>query len=585
MKGLSWRIFLVLFSIVFSVYLLLPTVLRWTNGTVITRTPKDSDPWYYRVLPAEVLKLGLDLRGGVHLVLGINFEEVRKDAVTKIKKELDNLVKEQKIEGVSIAVNNQGLIEIHFPNDATWSKVDKIVGQYFGDRVDFRNQTSSMATLGLSLLYESNVRTQAIDQTLETLRNRIDEFGISEPTILRHGEDKILVQFPEEREIGRIKDIISRTARLSFQIVRSGPEVPAGPPPMQELDGWLQQFIKEKNIKTTPTKSIASYATEFTAWLGKRLPDGTEVLFKRINDVNTREPSYVPYVLDREPIVTGDELEDAFYGYKPDTQEPIVHFRLLPGGATKFEQATGANVGKMMAIVLDGNVHSAPRINSKIGAQGIIEMGGENRTPQDVMKEVKDTALVLRSGALPAKIEFLEERVIGPSLGEDAIRAGVYSLAVGMLAVFLFMSIYYKASGVVAVIALILNGVFVIASMAAFEGTLSLPGLAGLTLTLGMAVDSNVLIFEHIREELRAGKSVAMAIAEGYSRAFTAILDSNLTTIIAGLVLLGFGYGPIRGFAVTLLMGIIASMYTAIFVTRVIFDWTVVSRGKQSLSI
>lgn len=585
MKGLTWRILLVAFTVVFAVYLLLPTVLKWTTGQTVTRAVKDSDPWYYRLLPAEVLKLGLDLRGGVHLVIGINFEEVRKDAVTKVKKELETLIKDRNVPGTSVAVTPEGLIEVRYPSDEAWTHVDKIIGEYFSDRVDFRNQTANMAQLGLSLVYEANVRTQAIDQTLETLRNRIDEFGIAEPIIQRHGDDKVLVQFPEEKEVGRIKDIIARTARLSFQLERSGPEVPGGPPTAQELQQWVDQFVKEKKIALTATKPITAYLTELNAWLGKRIPEGTEVLFRRESDVNTREATYIPYLLEKEPIVTGDELEDAFYGYKPDTQEPIVHFRLLPGGAAKFEQFTGANVGKFMAIVLDGNVHSAPRINSRIGAQGIIEMGGENRPPQEVLKDVKDTALVLRSGALPAKIEFLEERVIGPSLGEDAIRAGTISLAVGLVTVFLFMAIYYRFSGVVAVLALALNGLFVLACMAAFEGTLTLPGLAGLTLTLGMAVDANVLIFEHIREELRAGKSVAMSIAEGYGRAFTAILDSNLTTIIAGMVLLGFGYGPIRGFAVTMLIGIAASMFTAIFVTRVVFDWAYVAKGKQSISI
>lgn len=585
MKGLTWRILLVAFTVVFAVYLLLPTVLKWTTGQTVTRAVKDSDPWYYRLLPAEVLKLGLDLRGGVHLVIGINFEEVRKDAVTKVKKELETLIKDRNVPGTSVAVTPEGLIEVRYPSDEAWTQVDKIIGEYFSDRVDFRNQTANMAQLGLSLVYEANVRTQAIDQTLETLRNRIDEFGIAEPIIQRHGDDKVLVQFPEEKEVGRIKDIIARTARLSFQLERSGPEVPGGPPTAQELQQWVDQFVKEKKIALTATKPITAYLTELNAWLGKRIPEGTEVLFRRESDVNTREATYIPYLLEKEPIVTGDELEDAFYGYKPDTQEPIVHFRLLPGGAAKFEQFTGANVGKFMAIVLDGNVHSAPRINSRIGAQGIIEMGGENRPPQEVLKDVKDTALVLRSGALPAKIEFLEERVIGPSLGEDAIRAGTISLAVGLVTVFLFMAIYYRFSGVVAVLALALNGLFVLACMAAFEGTLTLPGLAGLTLTLGMAVDANVLIFEHIREELRAGKSVAMSIAEGYGRAFTAILDSNLTTIIAGMVLLGFGYGPIRGFAVTMLIGIAASMFTAIFVTRVVFDWAYVAKGKQSISI
>jgi preprotein translocase subunit SecD len=239
-----------------------------------------------------------------------------------------------------------------------------------------------------------------------------------------------------------------------------------------------------------------------------------------------------------------------------------------------------------MAIILDNNVHSAPRIREKIGGGSArIEMGSSGRGADDILKEAKDTSLVLRSGALPARLQFLEERVVGPSLGADAIRAGSISLLVGLLAVFVFMLVYYKTSGLFATLALLLNGIFILSVMAAFEATLTLPGLAGITLTLGMAVDANVLIFEHMREELLNGKTLSFAISEGYKRAFGAILDANLTTIIAGLVLLNFGYGPIRGFAVTLLIGLMASMYTAVFVTRVMYDYFIVSKNKQSVGL
>jgi preprotein translocase subunit SecD len=239
-----------------------------------------------------------------------------------------------------------------------------------------------------------------------------------------------------------------------------------------------------------------------------------------------------------------------------------------------------------MAIVLDSNVHSAPSIKTRIGGgRAQIEMGSQGKTQEDLYSEARDTALVLRSGALPARLEFLEERTIGPSLGADAIRSGTLSLVGGLIVMFLFMTVYYRASGVVAVLALLLNGLFILSAMAAFEGTLTLPGLAGITLTLGMAVDANVLIFEHIREELRRGKSVVLSIGEGYKRAFSAIFDSNLTTILAGLVLLSFGYGPIRGFAVTMLIGLVVSMFTAIFVTRVVFDYIVISRHQQTMSL
>ena len=586
MKGLTWRIVVVAGSIAFALYLLLPTYLRFQYGKQIPKVVKSDDPWYYRLLPSETLKLGLDLMGGLHLVVGIDFEEVHKDAVSKLKNQLKEIVEREKIEGVTFEITNDQRILVHYQTDEQWKKVDKLIGQELGQYIDFIGQTKNVASLQMTTLYETEVRKRAVDQSLETLRNRIDEFGIAEPTLQRQGDEKIMIQFPGIKEPGRLKEIIARTAKLSFQMERSGPEEPGGPPAVEELKAWVSEFEKEKKMKPDPSQPMSKYLRELNAYLQNKLPQGTEILFHKRVNVNTKEVEYIPYVLEREPIVTGEDLQDAFYSFDPNTNEPIVNFHLTPIGAMKFEKGTGENVNKYMAIVLDNNVHSAPRIKQRIGGgRAMIEMGSMGRSQQDILNDAKDTALVLRSGALPARLEFLEERTVGPSLGADAIRAGTISLAAGLALVFIFMVIYYRWAGAVADLALLLNGLFIIAALAAFEGTLTLPGLAGITLTLGMAVDANVLIFEHMREELRAGKSVNMAIAEGYSRAFSAIFDSNVTTIIATVVLLNFGYGPIRGFAVTLLMGIIASMYTAVFVTRVVFDYFIVSKGKTSVSV
>jgi len=586
MKGLTWRIVVVAGSIAFALYLLLPTYLRFQYGKQIPKVVKSDDPWYYRLLPSETLKLGLDLMGGLHLVVGIDFEEVHKDAVSKLKNQLKEIVEREKIEGVTFEITNDQRILVHYQTDEQWKKVDKLIGQELGQYIDFIGQTKNVASLQMTTLYETEVRKRAVDQSLETLRNRIDEFGIAEPTLQRQGDEKIMIQFPGIKEPGPLKEIIARTAKLSFQMEGSGPEEPGGPPAVEELKAWVSEFEKEKKMKPDPSQPMSKYLRELNAYLQNKLPQGTEILFHKRVNVNTKEVEYIPYVLEREPIVTGEDLQDAFYSFDPNTNEPIVNFHLTPIGAMKFEKGTGENVNKYMAIVLDNNVHSAPRIKQRIGGgRAMIEMGSMGRSQQDILNDAKDTALVLRSGALPARLEFLEERTVGPSLGADAIRAGTISLAAGLALVFIFMVIYYRWAGAVADLALLLNGLFIIAALAAFEGTLTLPGLAGITLTLGMAVDANVLIFEHMREELRAGKSVNMAIAEGYSRAFSAIFDSNVTTIIATVVLLNFGYGPIRGFAVTLLMGIIASMYTAVFVTRVVFDYFIVSKGKTSVSV
>lgn len=588
MRGITWRIWVVGLTILFSVYLLLPTYLKFHLGKSIPRIPKESDPWYVHVLPSETLKLGLDLSGGLHLVLGIDFNEVNRDAISKLKNQLKEICDREKIEGVTIDTTPDNKLQVHYPNDETWKRVDSAIGRDLSRDIDFEGQSQNTATLRMTQAHEDDVRARAVEQSMETLRNRIDEFGIAEPIIQKQGDEKILVQFPGVQEPGRLKEIISRTAKLSFQVERSGPEEPGGSPSPRDLNDFVAQYVKDKKITLDATHPITNYLREFNAWLTetKKTPAGTEVLFHKKVNVNTKEAEYVPYLLDREALVTGEDLQDAYYSFNQQTNEPIVNFALTPAGASKFEKATGENVGKFMAIVLDSNVHSAPRIKQKIGGgHAMIEMGSTGRAQAEILNDAKDTALVLRSGALPARLEFLEERVLGPSLGADAIRAGTTSLVLGLLLVFVFMAIYYKSSGMIANLALFLNGVLVLAAMAAFEGTLTLPGLAGLTLTLGMAVDANVLIFEHMREELRAGKSWTMALSEGYHRALGAILDGHLTSIVSAIVLLSFGYGPIRGFAVTLLIGLVASLFTSVFVTRLVFDYFVVYKHKTAFGV
>ena len=588
MKGLRWRTITVVFTVVFSIYLLAPTILKFGWDKQVPKVVKSDDPWYYHILPSETLKLGLDLMGGLHLVLGIDFIEVNRDAIAKLKNQLKEIIERDKIEGATVETTNDNFLLVHYKEDATWKKVDGLIGKDLGQYLDFDSQTTDTAKLRMTMTWESEVRRRAVDQSMETLRNRIDEFGIAEPIIQRQGDEKIMLQFPGVQDPGRLKDIISRTAKLSFQIVRTGSEEPGGTngsPTEEALKKLVTQFETEKKIKIDPKKPMSGYLTQLAQWAQGKIPNGTELLFNRKMNVNTHEFQYIPYLLDREALVTGEDLQDAYYSYDPQTNEPIVNFQLTPNGATKFEKATGENVHRYMAIVLDSNVHSAPRIKQKIGGgRAMIEMGGAGRNQQEMQNEAKDTSLVLRSGALPARLEFLEERVVGPSLGADSIRSGTLSLVAGLALVFIFMGFYYRGSGMIANIALVLNGLFIMSALAAFEGTLSLPGLAGITLTLGMAVDANVLIFEHMREELRGGKSLATSVTEGYARAFSAIFDSNLTTMIAGIVLLSFGYGPIRGFAVTMLIGLTASMYTAVFVTRIIIDGLILAKNR-SLSI
>lgn len=586
MKGSTWRPWAVLVSILFALYLLTPTLLRYTTGKPISKVPKADDPWYHHFLPSEALKLGLDLVGGLHLVLGLDMDEIRTDAARKLSQQMKELAEQEKISDLQFEVLNNQQIVVKFSKNEAWKKLEALVAKNLGEQVDFVAQTDSSATLKMSEVYLKDVRDRSIEQALETLRNRIDEFGIAEPIITRQGDEKILVQFPGVQETARLKEIISRTARLSFHIERSGSEEPEGPPTEEVLKKIVSDFEKEKKLKPDPSRPISEYLRALNDYAKTKIPEGTEILFHKEINVNTREVEYIPYVLSRDALVTGEDLQDAYVGFNNENNQPIVNFQLTPMGSTKFEKATGENVGKYMAIVLDNHVHSAPRIKQKIGGgRALIEMGTAGRASEDVYKDAKDTALVLRSGALPARLQFLEERTIGPSLGKDAIRAGLSSLTFGVVLVFGLLILYYRGSGVIAVTALLVNLFLIVAVMAAFEGTLTLPGLAGLTLSLAMAVDANVLIFEQTRDGLRHGKPMKLALHEGYDQAFSAIFDANVTVLIASLVLLSFGYGPIRGFAVTMLIGNVMSLYTNVFMTRVIFDHFVFAREKTSFSI
>lgn len=584
MKGLTWRIVTVWATVIFSVYLLVPSIISFKTGEPIPKHATADDPWYYSVIPSQVLKLGLDLRGGTHLVLGIDQKDARQNTLSSLKKSLTDVFERDKIAGVTVTTTSDDRIAIKHPADKR-QEVQKVLSGQFDTQLEFVSQSSDSAVLRLTTEYEDRSQKETVDQALDSIRRRIDEFGVSEPIITKQGEDKIMVQFPGEQNPQRLKDIISRTAKLTFQIARSGAEVQNSNPPVSQLQTWVAEFKKEKNVGNDPKKPVYLFQREMNEYLAKKLPANTEIVFKKETNINTGEVTYEPNLLDKEPIATGDQLEDAKYGFT-DKEGAVVYFTMKPDAAVTFGKGTGANVGKQMAIVLDNLVHSAPTLQSKIESSGQITFGGRgSKTNEEQYQEARDTSLVLRSGALPARLEILEERIVGPSLGRDAIKQGTFSLIAGLILVYIFMFIYYRGAGGVACVALTLNGLFIFAILAAFEGTLTLPGLAGVTLTLGMAVDANVLIFEHIREELRAGRSVNTAIAEGYHRAFSAIIDTHVTTIISGIILLEFGYGPIRGFAVTLLIGLTASLYTAVFVTRVIYDTFVVSKGRKTISI
>jgi preprotein translocase subunit SecD len=402
----------------------------------------------------------------------------------------------------------------------------------------------------------------AVEQSLETVRNRIDQLGLSEPLIQRSGRDAILVQLPGETDPERAKGIIGKTAILEFKLLAENKSVES------VLGGEDPCRLREPER----SQALARASTRAGSGLEVRCGMETEPLSGR--------PRPVAYLVEKKTWMTGEVIADA--RPRPDTNVPgnyLVELTFNARGANLFEDITSKNVGRRLAIVLDNTVYSAPRIQERIAGGRAVITGSFD------IRESRDLTIVLRAGALPAPVTIAEERTVGPSLGRDSIRQGMLSFAVGSGLVIIFMALYYRGAGVLADAALLINVAYMLAGLAAFGGTLTLPGIAGIVLTMGIAVDANVLINERIREELRAGKSVRAAVDAGYERAFPAIIDTHVTTFLSGLILFQFGSGPVKGFAVTLCIGLVTTIFTAYFCTRVWHDIRVQVHKIRTVSI
>jgi preprotein translocase subunit SecD len=470
------------------------------------------------------IKLGLDLRGGIHLVLQVKTADAvkaeRDDAVETLKNE----TKDANLGPVELPTDTTFIVGVTEKTDQ--AKVEDVAKRFLPDWT--YSTGGGRWTFALKDVARRALEDSAVSQAVETIRNRIDEFGVSEPLIAREGSDRILVQLPGIDDPKRVKDLIKNTAFLELSLVDKGP--------------------------STSEALLAGYP-------GGKIPDNLKMVEAKAEPGRT-DRSY--YIVRKQAVITGRDLKNA----RPSQGQfgaATVSFFLTAGGSQKFGAATGANIGKQLAIILDNRVQSAPKIDDRITDSGIIK---GSFTPE----EANDLALVLRAGALPAGLTYLEERTVGPSLGLDSIRKGVTASVVGALFVFVAMVVYYRRAGWNAVIALLLNAILLAAAMSLFEATLTLPGIAGFILTIGMAVDSNVLVFERIREELRNGRAPKAAIENGFSKAFATIVDTHATAIIAAVFLLQFGTGPVKGFAVTLIIGLLISMFTAVFVSHTIFE-------------
>ena len=503
---------------------------------------------------AENINLGLDLKGGSHLVMRVKTDDYLKTLTENNKEAAITAAKDAQLpvgDGAFVAENNNYQVSINV-TDA--SKIQDVIDEV-KKKVDFSNWSESVSgdtiTWSLPVAAQKVLKDQAVTQAERIIDSRINAFGVKEPTFARHGASdsgQLLLQMPGVEDPERIKKLINATSRLALMKVDS----PPNPTPM----------------KFFPTEEAAKKSLGGTVPSNRRvLPvvERDEAADDKKNPQDKAPTQWV--VVESPPVVDGSELRDATAVSRTGSDSDYqISFSFKPGGAQKFGEWTGKNIGSYMAVVLNDEVKSAPYIKSQIFDSGEISGRFTKATAEDL-------ALTLKSGALPAEIEYQEERTVGPSLGADSIRAGVTASIGGLIFIVIFMLIYYRGSGVNAVLALLLNLLLTLAALIVFDSTLTLPGIAGLILGIGMAVDSNVLIFERIREEIRAGNLVAKAVDLGFDKAFITIIDTHITTIISSVILYMYGSGPIRGFAVTLILGLLINLFSAVFVSRTIFMW------------
>jgi preprotein translocase subunit SecD len=497
------------------------------------RATREASP----LLPDQGIRLGLDLQGGIHWVLGAQLETAEKRELEFMRDALESTLQEDKVEFGAVRVAGDQ-IEVEGGDAA-----QQAAREWVYDRGSFDLRSSAPLAFALGDARVQELRNQSMDQVLEVLRTRIDDpdQGIPESVVTRQGDASVLVQIPGGQvERTRARELLKATGFLEFKIVKDA---------AQTLDALK-----------------ANHPNGFAV--------GDTVVYERDKETG-RE--LVAYLVAEKADLTGDFLTDARVGFD-NLRRPLVTFRLSQEGGDLFEKITTAHRGERLAIILDQRVHSAPTLQSTIRTDGQI-------TGQFTPREAADLATVLRSGSLSVPVVIEEERTVGPALGQDSINSGVWASIVSLALIVAFCFVYYRFSGIYAAAALLINMLLLIGMLSMFQATLTLPGLAGIVLTIGMAVDANVIIFERIRDELRAGKSPRAAIATGYDRAFWTIVDANLTTLFTALVLYQYGTGPIKGFGVTLSVGIITSVFAALVITRLFFEYYPGNRPVESLSI
>ncbi len=577
------RLALVLGLTALGGYVLTPTIIYFSlTDEELAEVQKDTAKFKDHLptwAPESHIVPGLDLQGGVHMVLGVDLDKAVSDRARRISNRMRGEFEEKKIAFTSVDhledVGKGDRVRAVFADAKGLETFDK-------DLVDVYADLAEVSRDGLTVTWRvhpnwvAKVRTDAVDQTIKTITNRIDKMHVTEPSITKRGDSQVQVQLPGFANPEEAKALIGRTAQLEFQMCDDESDFLVKAEGLPEWAKLQQSGFQRKDGGYTQDIFLEfpeEKLPEMRTWITGKVPTGLVIKYGPEFVRGGDAPKWRTYTLKADVALTGDDLVNAQVSMgSPEQPQPSVSIEFSPTGKQLFGELTTKNVGKRMAIVLEDRVDSAPSINEPItGGNASISMGG-SRTREEMLKDANQLSIVLKSGALPAPITFREERSVGPSLGKDALAASKKASMFGVALVALFMLLVYRVGGLFAIIASALNVFFVLAVLSLFGGSLSLPGIAGLLLTVGMAVDANIIINERIREELLSGKTARSAVDAGYNAAFTAILDSNVASALAGFVCLEFGSGPVQNFAITLLIGIGSTMFTAVFVTRIFFD-------------
>ena len=542
-RSLKWKIAFLAFMILSAGVILTPSLF------------KSAPDWWGKYLAPEGLRLGLDLQGGMHLILKVDLDKAIENSLDLAASDLKEGLAEKKITAVRTVSSDPKKITFTLPNTGVLETVRQIVADDFPNLdVNIQAEEGSFPRIYLSLSSEEIdfIEQNAVTQSLEIIRNRIDQFGVAEPVIIRQGEDEIVVQLPGVKDAERALSLIGQTAQLEFKMLDEE----------SALDPW--QLISQ--AQSTGKWQLGESRKKLNLALQNQLPAGSEIYFEKRVDSETGKETKTPLLIKSQVMMTGEMVKNAQVRVGGNFNEPYVGLDLTGRGGRVFGQITEKNVGRRFAIILDEVVRSAPVIREKI-------LGGSAQISGDfTYDEATDLAIVLRVGALPAPVEIIQNLTVGASLGQDSIDRGLMSGLLGTVLVLVFMIVYYRLSGVIANFGLVLNIFLLFGGLAALGATLTLPGIAGIILSIGMAVDANVLIFERMREEFAIGKSVKSGVEGGYDKAFWTIIDSQVTTLITALALFLFGTGPIKGFAVTLSLGITFNLISTLFGTRMVYD-------------